>query len=82
MIKGTVDSLNAVGMPSRKLVNARTPLATPSPAITLVNRCTFLGFTTNFTDCGNLFNFLIRDIRVIDDYLFLYPGKNEFRQSF
>ena len=34
MIKGTVDSLNAAGMPSRKLGNARTPLATPSPAIT------------------------------------------------
>jgi hypothetical protein len=34
MIKGTVDSLNTAGMPSRKLVNARTPLATPSPTIT------------------------------------------------
>ena len=32
LIKGTVDSLNAAGMPSRKLVNARTP-TTPSPAV-------------------------------------------------
>ena len=32
LIKGTVDSLNAAGMPSRKLVSARTPTI-PSPAV-------------------------------------------------